>query len=123
MTDNQEKKLSQQQIQQRDFINNRLEKAAGKKISDIFRDDLPGKKAFYYRHVVNMPLKQSFISFILSQFGIDLNFMNDYWETEKHRANKENDQEKEILRIENESLKREIALLKELIEVYKNAKK
>ncbi len=72
MADNQKEKLSIEQAKQRDQINFIVENASksGKGITEIMVN--LGKKSYYFRQVVSIPLKQDFISFIKSHFGVDI---------------------------------------------------
>jgi vacuolar-type H+-ATPase subunit I/STV1 len=72
MADNQKEKLSPEQLKQRNQINFLVEKASksDKGVTKIMIE--LNKKSYYFRQVVSMPLKQEFISFIKSQFGVDI---------------------------------------------------
>jgi len=113
MAENQKEKLSSEQIKQRDQINFILEKASnsGKGITEIMVN--LDKKSYYFRHVVSIPLKQSFISFIKSQFGVDII-------RELANINTPQDRNEIDLKAKNDLLEKEISQLrKELAEARK----
>lgn len=72
MSDIEKEKLSPEQEKQRDKINILIENAekSGKGITKIM--DSIGKKSYYFRHVVTIPLKEDFKSFIKSQFNVNI---------------------------------------------------
>jgi len=73
MTDNQKKKLSPEQIKQREEIGVFIEKASKRNISELITEHFPKNRGTYYDNVVKIPLKLKFIELIKEKFGVDLN--------------------------------------------------